>query len=66
MSERKTDMAKQSKEELDHLIKEAGLDKEAAEKLHKANGTDASETPVPDTPRGHGAAAPHKPVLGNF
>lgn len=66
MSERKTDMAKQSKEELDDLIEKAGISEEAAKKLHKANGTDASETPVPDTPRGHGAAAPHKPVLGNF
>lgn len=61
-------MAKQTKAELDALIAEAGVSKATAKKLHKANGTDGDAAPAaePSRPRGHGAAAPVKPDLGDF
>lgn len=47
-------MPKVNRKKLDSLIEEAGIDQETAAQLR-----DANDGKQPDSPRGHGAAAPN-------
>lgn len=47
-------MPKVSRKKLDSLIEEAGIDEATAAKMR-----DANEGKKPDSPRGHGSAAPN-------
>jgi len=62
-------MADPNKDELNALIKKAGVGKRTAKKLHQANGTDGSPAPAAEAPparRGHGSASAKQPDLGEF
>lgn len=57
-------------DEMNNLIKEAGVGPRTARKLHKANGTDDGSPATPakpatERPVGHGAARPPLVSLGS-
>jgi hypothetical protein len=55
-----------SQDELDALIKKAGVSPRTAKKLHAANGTGTSADTSSETPQRHGGHGPSTPELAKL